>query len=1462
MFLDANARMSGFNDEFCSNHGDAVADTHIDHSNSLHQILVEHRLCLPSTFQRFHTGEHVTWSIGQRAGSRLDYIAVPQAWGHGPLRSSVEDAIRSGVTDHDHKAVKLAVSIELEGSISKFHRRSPLDRCAMTTEWGKAKCREIFDNMPRLPACVDPTVHCHAIEQYLAKELHTHFRLNRRAKKKQHLRDETYAAVLCHRTARRDLRACYRWLDNTRMMQFFQRWATACGLSTDTPACTHDEYATTFRCIEQGIASLTIRMHSAHRTLQQMLQTDRKRHIQDVCEQIAEAPLHEIWNTLKPLLPKHRRGLHSAEHLPGLKGRDGFAATSPHEVAAIFQDHFATAEGGSQHHPDDAADRFLQEQHMFLAELRSGHLRPSLSHVPTLQDLEGKFRKIRPHKASGPDGLPGELFRSAPVEAAKAYYGLISKLAVFGADPLQWRGGIVKAIYKRGPTDMASSWRNILLSSVPGKAAHSLLRDSLNDCFQGAAHAGQFGGKSGSSIHVPTMGVRSFQRWCKSNNRSYALIFVDGIEAFYRLIRELCFHFHDQETFTTALDSYGLSPGLKSMILANAQEASALTQSHASEHLTYVIRAMHRFTWFVCEQERDRVALTTRGSRPGDPIADVLFNLVMSRAMTQIEEKLREHDLLECFSLDKDKPMPFRCHGTIQTQFSGQAWVDDLIFMTSSSDPAVLCQKASQIVSIVQQELATMGIEMNLARGKSEALIHLAGPGSRHLRRELHLEQGSMIKFEDVEGRIQSLSTGHRYKYLGSILSIHGTCTADIKHRAAQTFATLKLVRQAIFKNPQTHPRVRSQVLHSIILSKMMATSGSWIFDTKTAESCFFKTIMRIYRYVFAQLPGWQKEGHYSHDEVIHTLGVLWPTELLHVHRLRSFISAVKVGTSHIWALLHADGQWLQHVHEALSWITSQTSMQVDGDPEAMTLQSFVQLIEDEPHRARRMIRFAQTAAMNHRIREHNAAVWHAKFSEQLSHVGFQFPPEVHWIDDSEDDDEGFMCATCGACFDTPQKVAIHMLRAHGIHASHFHWANRTSCLCCMQEFHTTRRLAAHFQHGGVRCLQQLKLRYPNPEASRDDRQDPDRSHFPFAPVAGPVEPWCSQFADESRGWVRKPRRPKTQPLMSRKPVAVRPKERHEFPSILPEDVQMPRHIPMPVQFILHLFSGRRRIHDLQTYVELFSQQVSTRVFVLSLDVAVDAQLGDLSTDRAFDFWTDKARRGFILSFVAGPPCETYTRSRFNPGGPPPLRSKRHRWGLPGLSKRHHSQVESGNFLWRFSTSMLSCQLAAGKGGIFEHPAPFEIEHGPCAGGIHTWAYPEMVTLMKWPTLVLHLVDQGAFGQVCRKPTGFLVLNHHGAAQIFRDMVLPRHLWRMHGITMGYDKVNRRFHTAPLKEYPSQLNAALAKILLSDLATPSEHVASDFSYGEFESFTAETSHLCQLLDHREWGPMQSDWFRG
>lgn len=159
--------------------------------------------------------------------------------------------------------------------------------------------------------------------------------------------------------------------------------------------------------------------------------------------------------------------------------------------------------------------------------------------------------------------------------------------------------------------------------------------------------------------------------------------------------------------------------------------------------------------------------------------------------------------------------------------------------------------------------------------------------------------------------------------------------------------------------------------------------------------------------------------------------------------------------------------------------------MAVCDEPRSLDIQEFIHMAEDSPQAARSLLRKSQQATLNQRLRERHTREWHQRFTTHLLDAGFQFPEETILVEDSQgehDAEEGFLCPICAKCFDTPHQTATHLMRAHVHHADHYLWANRTSCLACMQEFHTWKRLAAHFQHGGVRCLAQLKAQFQSPD--------------------------------------------------------------------------------------------------------------------------------------------------------------------------------------------------------------------------------------------------------------------------------------------------------------------------------------------------------------------------------------------
>eukprot|EP00972_Heterocapsa_arctica_P012835 1886847-Heterocapsa_arctica.AAC.1 len=76
--------------------------------------------------------------------------------------------------------------------------------------------------------------------------------------------------------------------------------------------------------------------------------------------------------------------------------------------------------------------------------------------------------------------------------------------------------------------------------------------------------------------------------------------------------------------------------------------------------------------------------------------------------------------------------------------------------------------------------------------------------------------------------------------------------------------------------------------------------------------------------------------------------------------------------------------------------------------------------------------------------------------------------------------------------------------------------------------------------------------------------------------------------------------------------------------------------------FVLHLFSGQRRPGDVQHELEALLAASPVPLWVLSLDVAVDAVRCDLSSPKFVALWVRLAQSGRVVAALGGPPCETW----------------------------------------------------------------------------------------------------------------------------------------------------------------------------------------------------------------------------
>eukprot|EP00438_Fugacium_kawagutii_P006007 Skav200019 [mRNA] locus=scaffold2535:94180:96834:- [translate_table: standard] len=255
--------------------------------------------------------------------------------------------------------------------------------------------------------------------------------------------------------------------------------------------------------------------------------------------------------------------------------------------------------------------------------------------------------------------------------------------------------------------------------------------------------------------------------------------------------------------------------------------------------------------------------------------------------------------------------------------------------------------------------------------------------------------------------------------------------------------------------------------------------------------------------------------------------------------------------------------------------------------------------------------------------------------------------------------------------------------------------------------------------------------------------------------------------------------------------------------------VPSPRLVPHFKQLVfVHLYSGYRRLEDLQDWIETIDWSPNLRPVVVSVDIVVDrATCNILDPDQRLK-WFRFSQRGLIHGLMVGPPCETWSvaRERYvtTGQGPRPLRRRDLPWLTDGLTFKELRQLYVSNVLLFFAIMMLISQWLVHAWGCLEHPACPAKKHAPSI-----WTTAVLKVLTQLGGLQSQTVYQGFFKSKSPKPTTLLTSWDESFIQknefIYR---VCRHL--PPPLKMGKESDSSFYATAALKTYPSAFCRLLA----------------------------------------------------
>ena len=123
-------------------------------------------------------------------------------------------------------------------------------------------------------------------------------------------------------------------------------------------------------------------------------------------------------------------------------------------------------------------------------------------------------------------------------------------------------------------------------------------------------------------------------------------------------------------------------------------------------------------------------------------------------------------------------------------------------------------------------------------------------------------------------------------------------------------------------------------------------------------------------------------------------------------------------------------------------------------------------------------------------------------------------------------------------------------------------------------------------------------------------------------------------------------------------------------------------------RLVLHAFSGRRRPGDFQEFLDgILAAHEGVVVHVISVDIILSATWGDVTDPTCQRFWYHGVRSKYVIGYLAGPPCETWSQARAvttddgsedtHRQGPRVLRTVQDLWGKPCLAIREMRQISS-----------------------------------------------------------------------------------------------------------------------------------------------------------------------------------------
>ena len=673
---------------------------------------------------------------------------------------------------------------------------------------------------------------------------------------------------------------------------------------------------------------------------------------------------------------------------------------------------------------------------------------------------------------------------------------LLMKICSRQQFPTLWAGMLACALPKPNkPRDRLEGYRSVALVEPAAKGVMKATRPILNAGFEAIALPTIGGARKRHPADLAALSTQCHLSRLKRQGKSGAVLYLDGVSAFYSVHRGHLFG-GDLSGLSEHLRSLPLEPEVRERVARAVADGGALDRAGIPAGTQMLLQAAFASTWFVVDTEQEVIQATSRGTTPGAPLADILYQFVSEAAV----RCLSEHLVYENLAATADD-------GGVQASSLPQSWLDDVALLLEASHASQVGSTVSRAASLAHQYLAVTGVDVNYAPGKTEAVLSFAGAGRAQARHQIFVcEQGCLRV--DLPGGVQrQLRCVAGYTHLGTVRVHSAKCDNAVRSREHLTRAVYQPFKKRIMANEALTCKERQEMFKSMVLAKFLHGAGTMELGSKQAHASFCSKYLGLLRGMVRPLHKVPCR-RLSDVQICALLEVCTPQEALDVAVVRTWAYVMGKGDAYLRACVRG-ADWARAVGPALLRVASVTRSTWLAD--AAKQWDDVDAVHRGPvlpvPQIRNLLRAFRQQCVFSRRDLVEPALRKARAHDAAAAAGLAY---YHLEHDRLVRSRRYRCQECSLFFDTAAALGSHRARVHAQAAPSAHGFG-TACEACRKQFWATDRLREHLRRAS-RCARTYMEADWEPGQPRETLAD---ATVPPVPLVGPSPWWSTQAFEE-----------------------------------------------------------------------------------------------------------------------------------------------------------------------------------------------------------------------------------------------------------------------------------------------------------------------------------------------------------